>query len=144
MANFRIVVETKELQVDEVVDEDTRQPLPEEPPPPQSTEVAVIHVVLDTSFNGCWWVHQVTVDQWWEWTKVCPFQPKILIRVNDKGKIKRVAFKFSGSNGWEDLAISNNRPAQPSVRLSISIRTDTIQAAPCRYVVIGGRAYKIC
>jgi hypothetical protein len=143
MANFKIKVRTSDLKVDEVANDDNDQVLRDEAPNSNAVQVAIIEIVLDTDFGGCWWVHQATVDQWWEWPHVCPHLPKIMIKVNDRGKIKQAAFKFTGSNGWEDLVVSNNRPSKPSVRLSIIIQSE-VALGPCRYVVIGGRAYKIC
>jgi hypothetical protein len=111
MAKFKVTVQTSDLTNVTVSDETTGQTLPPMAPP-NTNVVAVVEIVQDTAFGGCWWVHQATINEWWGWQGVCPPQPEIVVRIDGQGSIKDV--RLDG----QKLKNNVGAPAQPSVRQS--------------------------
>ena len=138
MAKFKVTIKTSDLTNVTVSDETTGQTLPPMAPP-NTNVVAVVEIVQDTAFGGCWWVHQATINEWWGWQGVCPPQPEIVVRIDGQGSIKDV--RLDG----QKLKNNVGAPAQPSVRQRFTVEADPgITTPSCRYIVVGGKAYRIC
>jgi hypothetical protein len=144
MANFKVKVTTEDLTVREVRDDDSEAVLcPENPP--ETKRVATVDLVRDNAFGGCWYVHDNQARVWWGWpTRQCEPLPELMLKIDGRATLGRVAYKV-GPAEWVDLEQVLRTPEQPVVRLTLSVETDTdFSALSCHYVVIGGKAYKIC
>ena len=144
MASFKIKVRTAQLGVEEVRDDDNGTVLRPENPPADTRRIAVMDIVRDNAFGGCWYVHDNNARLWWGWSSnPCDSLPTLRLKINERGTLRKVAYKTGA--GWDSLSRGVAAPTQPSVKLTVSVEDDPGPAlAPCHYVIIGGKAYKIC
>jgi hypothetical protein len=144
MANFKVKVTTADLMVREVRNDDDETLLwPEDPP--EAGRLAAVDLVRDNAFGGCWYVHDNQARTWWGWgARQCEPLPELMIKIDGQATIRRVAYKV-GPAQWVDLEPVLRTPDQPVVKLTLSVEADEdLGTRACRYVVIGGKAYKIC
>ena len=106
--------------------------------------------------DACWYVHQDEAygGGWWgSGDRPCPPDSIFKIKLDASGKIWSVEQKI-GSEAWTAL-YPMTQPAGVAFVTSIEIRDDdAIKVSktkikfkirgPCRYVIVGGRAYKVC
>jgi hypothetical protein len=149
MANFRVEIQTSGLDI-RVYDDDKNKELTFEAPPSAST-TAVVDVLRDTAGRGCWFVHDLNAGESWGWSSGnCDPLPTLQFKVNEQGKVKDPSYEDSPGH-FKKLDRGVRIPVSASVRLTISVAKETyapsgeeIDIFACYYVVIGGRAYKIC
>ena len=115
-----------------------------------------INLIWLAHLDGCWYVHQDVAygERWWGFgARPCPSDPIFRIKLDVDGKISEVEHKV-GKKQWDALK-QITRPAGVALETSLEIRNDDpIKAkkikikmkfaASCRYVIVGGRAYRVC
>ncbi len=103
----------------------------------------VLNTILLYEGNGCWYVNEG--QNWWTW---CAANTVLRVRLRKNGSVQAVARRISasGSGTWDDLD-TVDPPGNVALRDACTIRDGTpvgAPPAPCRWVIQGGKAYRIC
>jgi hypothetical protein len=143
-------VATRLVGLYEVVNyEDHNEPPAEVADVNKVTEVVSRIYFAQTGSDGCWWVREEYVKspgiRWWGWpSSPCMADPVFRVRLEADGHIEQIAYKKSKQN-WIPL-LDSSPPAGAVTRITVEIclGDDKIVAGVCRYIVSGGRAYRVC
>ena len=144
---LKIKVATRLVGVYEVTNDDDEDeyPAPGSDAPSSPQSVGKLEIYRDVSSDGCWYVYDEQTKYWWGWgTRPCAVDPVLRIKTDEYGKISKVAYKVAAEQ-WEPLT-RVSPPAQVGLRYEVEIADadEGVANAVCRYVIIGGRAYKVC
>ena len=141
---LKMKINTRQLTLEEVVNDDNENPGQSASPPARPIPVSIVQIFRETSGSRCWYVHEP--GGWWSWRSgQCEQYPILRIKTNQRGRIRNVAYKV-GPQDWRELA-SVNKPASASLDMELEIvdgDDEGLVAAVCRYVIIGGRPVKVC
>jgi len=104
--------------------------------------VALVNTIrlFSKSTTGYWYVNENAT--WWPWSAHTTFK----VRVNKNGSVKKVFWK-NGNGDFVEIASTTTQPSGVTLVDTCTIEDGSepgAPPAPCRWVVQGGKAYKIC